>query len=139
MEQSKLHMTKLSVLFGLYMIRAVDCLIYQSVFMQENETFYIFTKIIPQVILKLLPISLLLEASLVTFSTQKIFQIIKMCQLCFQNFSMESQLCNKFIQSFSNDPTLLMQRTKSKSVIYASRVASDDLKTCPYAEFCFIF
>ena len=93
-----------------------------------------------QVILKLLPILLLLGASVVMFSTQKIFQNIKMYQLCLQSSSMESQICAKVIRSVSNDSTLLMQPYKVKKCnFYAFWLVSDDLKTCPYVEFCSIF
>ena len=40
--------------------------------------------------LKLLPILILFGASVMTFSTQKIYKIIKMYQVCLQNFFMES-------------------------------------------------
>ena len=108
--------------------------------LQENQKFFIFSKMILRVMPKFLPILLVLGASVVQFSTQKIFQIITVHQLCLENFSTEPQLCNKVIQSVSSDCNFLMWMYKVKKCnFYVSSSVNNDLKTCSYVGFCSIF
>ena len=108
--------------------------------LQENQKFFIFSKMILRVMPKFLPILLVLGASVVQFLTQKFFQIITVYQLRLQNFSTEPQLCNKVIQSVSSDCNLLMWMYKVKKCnFYVSSSVNNDLKTCSYVGFCSIF
>ena len=102
--------------------------------LKENEKFFIFTKMILQVILKLLPILILLGASVVTFSTQKIFRSWKCIKYVFKTFLWNYSFAPRSFGVSQMILLFLCSRTKSKSVIFMP--VSDDFKTCPYVEFC---
>ena len=91
-------------------------MVYQSVFIARKWKNFIFTKMILQVMLKLLPILILFGASVVT--TQKFFRSSKCIKFVFKTSLWNHSFATKSFRVSQMILLLLCSRTRSKSVIF---------------------
>ena len=88
--------------------------------LQENQKFFIFSKMILRVMPKFLPILLLLGASVVQFLTQKFFRSSQCINYAFKTSPRNHSFATKWFRVSQVIVIFLCGCTKSKSVIFTS-------------------
>ena len=88
--------------------------------LQENQKFFIFSKMILRVMPKFLPILLVLGASVVQFSTQKFFRSSQCINYAFKTSPRNHSFATKWFRVSQVIVIFLCGCTKSKSVIFTS-------------------